>query len=56
MIVLPDCAHTLCIRCFEDWYELFRTPCSASLAVCCNIVGIRNDCFYSYCICANSLC
>lgn len=22
-IVLPDCAHTLCIRCFEDWYGAF---------------------------------
>lgn len=19
--VLPDCAHSLCFRCFEDWYE-----------------------------------
>ena len=22
-VVLPDCAHTLCMRCFEDWYELY---------------------------------
>jgi hypothetical protein len=22
-IVLPDCAHTLCMRCFEDWYSSF---------------------------------
>ncbi|XP_008665871.1 E3 ubiquitin-protein ligase AIRP2 isoform X2 [Zea mays] len=20
-VVLPDCAHMLCMRCFEDWYE-----------------------------------
>lgn len=27
-IVLPDCAHSLCLRCFEDWYHLFPPlPC-----------------------------
>jgi hypothetical protein len=22
-VVLPDCAHTLCMRCFQDWYGPF---------------------------------
>ena len=27
-IVLPDCAHTLCVRCFEDWYDMSLFTCS----------------------------
>nr|BAJ95466.1 predicted protein [Hordeum vulgare subsp. vulgare] len=25
-IVLPDCTHSLCLRCFEEWYEIPSSP------------------------------
>jgi hypothetical protein len=32
-VVLPDCAHTLCMRCFQDWYgpfDFFSSPATRS--------------------------
>ncbi|KAM3401930.1 hypothetical protein ACQJBY_006101 [Aegilops geniculata] len=25
-VVLPDCTHSLCLRCFEEWYEIPSSP------------------------------
>jgi hypothetical protein len=46
-VVLPDCAHTLCMRCFEDWYGPFNLLCFPHLH--CTALQHDRRCFSSYC-------